>query len=61
MGLRKDFECLICKAKFDVDEYDDTNINKCPKCEQIYNYDEGLVIELTEDQKLALTLNWCSA
>lgn len=60
MGFLKNFECLICKTKFDADEYDDTGVNKCPKCGQVYNYDEGLAIELTDEQKEILTLNWCS-
>tara|TARA_R110000850_G_scaffold260564_1_gene387889 strand:+ start:35 stop:220 length:186 start_codon:yes stop_codon:yes gene_type:complete len=61
MGIIKDFKCIICETKFDVDAYDDAGLNKCPKCDQVYNYDEGLQIELTEDQKRALTLDWCSA
>ena len=60
MGTLKDFECAICKTKFDADEYDDTSFNKCPECGQVYNYDEGLVIELTEEQKRVLTLDWRS-
>ena len=42
--------CEICNTNFDADEYDDTNINKCPECGQIYNYDEGLTMVLSKDQ-----------
>jgi len=42
--------CEICKTKFEVDQYDDSNKNKCPKCGQLYNYNEGLGIVLTDEQ-----------
>ena len=54
MGILKDFECIVCGHKFDADEYDDTGINKCPICDQVYKYDEGLCIELDEYQKECL-------
>jgi len=50
MGTLKDFECVICETKFDADEYDDTCINRCPNCDQLYNYDEGLIVVLTDEQ-----------
>lgn len=43
-------KCKVCKREFNADPYDDTGINKCPCCGQVYNYDEGLMIELTEEQ-----------
>ncbi len=54
MGIINGFECIICDEKFSVDEYDDTGVNKCPSCGQVYNYDEGLIIELTKEQLTAL-------
>ena len=42
-----DNTCLICETTFSADKYDD---NVCPKCGQVYNYDEGLEIALTKDQ-----------
>ena len=50
MSIMKDFLCIICGNKFDVNEYDDQNKNQCGNCGQIYNYDEGLHIELTPEQ-----------
>lgn len=50
MGIFKGFECVICNQEFDVDGYDDSGVNKCPNCGQVYNYDEGLSIELTSEQ-----------
>ena len=55
-----DFDCQICKTAFKADEYNDSGVNQCPKCGQVYNYDEGPAIVLTEEQRNILGLNWCS-
>jgi Zn finger protein HypA/HybF involved in hydrogenase expression len=41
------FECDICEAKFEVENFTDT---KCPKCGQVYFYDEAITIGLTKVQ-----------
>lgn len=50
MGMISGFKCEICETEFTVDEYDDTGANRCPNCDQLYNYDEGQSIVLTDDQ-----------
>ena len=54
MGFISNFKCVICETEFDVDGYDDTGVNKCPKCNQVYNYDEGLTPVLTKEQIVIL-------
>ena len=45
-------DCILCGEEFEYDTYGDDN--KCPKCGQIYDYDEGQVIRLSEKQKETL-------
>jgi hypothetical protein len=46
MGLST-LDCIICDKEFDVDEYGES---ECPSCGQGYEYDEGVFIELTDEQ-----------
>lgn len=50
VGLIDGFKCVICETEFVADEYEDSGENRCPSCGQVYNYDEGLRIALTDEQ-----------
>lgn len=39
--------CEICETEFEADTYGE---NTCPKCGQVYTYDEAQKIVLTEAQ-----------
>lgn len=45
---RDEMTCIICDHKFEHGTYS-ANIN-CPNCGQIYDYDEGQCIRLSEEQ-----------
>ena len=45
-------DCDLCGEEFEYESYG--NGVKCPKCGQIYDYDERQIIRLSEKQKEAL-------
>lgn len=43
--------CAVCETEFEIDKYGE---GVCPKCNQVYSYDEGYSLILTEEQRQLL-------
>lgn len=39
--------CILCEKEFELEKYEG---GACPNCGQVYKYDEGYFISLSEEQ-----------